>query len=586
MQGKLIIIIIMIPTTSHGGRRMLITAALFIAVALISLDAASAQPATHYYEFILKESNFTKLCSTKAMISVNGSFPGPTITVRRGDTAYVNVHNHGEHGVTLHWHGVKQPRNPWSDGPENITQCPIQPGNNFTYEVVFSDEEGTLWWHAHSEWTRATVHGAIVVLPAQGKTYPFPAPYADQTIVLASWFKGDVKTIIDDALSTGGDPRASDAFTINGEPGDLYPCSKQTTTRITVNSGQTYLLRLINAVMNEEHFFGIANHTLTVVGRDGSYTKPYPTPFVVISPGQTMDVLVTANMTVSHYYVVSTPFEDGDVPFDKTTATAIMQYSGVYPPPSAVPYPVLPAYDDSAAAEGFVAGLRSLASEEHPVNVPKDVKKRFVIAIALNALPCANASCDGPDGNRMAASLNNVSFVSRSVDILDAYYSNQNGIFNQDFPSEPLTYFNFTGNNAGVSGATARGTRAMMVEYGDTVEIVLQGTSLGAAQNHPIHYHGYNFFLVGAGKGNFDVKTHPGSYNLVDPLEVNTIGVPKNGWAAFRFLANNPGVWFMHCHLERHATWGMETVVIVKNGNSTDARIRPRPDHMPLCSAS
>ncbi|CAI0542006.1 unnamed protein product [Linum tenue] len=567
MQGK-VIIIIMNPTTSHGGRRMLTTAALFIAVALISLDAASAQPDTHYYEFILKESNFTKLCSTKAMISVNGSFPGPTITVRRGDTAYVNVHNHGEHGVTIHWHGVKQPRNPWSDGPENITQCPIQPGNNFTYEVVFSDEEGTLWWHAHSEWTRATVHGAIVVLPAQGKTYPFPAPYADQTIVLASWFKGDVKTIIDDAVSTGGDPRASDAFTINGEPGDLYPCSKPTTTRITVNSGQTYLLRLINAVMNEEHFFGIANHTLTVVGRDGSYTKPYPTPFVVISPGQTMDVLVTANMTVSHYYVVSTPFEDGDVPFDKTTATAIMQYSGVYPPPSTVPFPVLPAYDDSDAAEGFVAGLRSLASEEHPVNVPKDVKRRFVIAIALNALPCANASCDGPDGNRLAASLNN------------------NGIFNQDFPTEPLTYFNFTGNNADVSGATARGTRAMMVEYGDTVEIVLQGTSLSAAQNHPIHYHGYNFFLVGAGKGNFDVKTHPGSYNLVDPLEVNTIGVPKNGWAAFRFLANNPGVWFMHCHLERHATWGMETVVIVKNGNSTDARIRPRPDHMPLCSAS
>ncbi|CAN1830341.1 LAC14, partial [Linum perenne] len=435
-------------------------------------------------------------------------------------------------------HGVKQPRNPWSDGPENITQCPIEGGKNFTYEVIFSDEEGTLWWHAHSEWTRATVHGPIIVLPAQGSNYPFPTPDADQTLVIG--------------------------------------------ILLTVDSGKTYLLRLINAVMNEEHFFGIANHTLTVVGRDGAYTKPFTTPYIMISPGQTMDILLTANQTLAggrHHYIVSTPFEDGDVPFDKTTTTAIMQYTGIYPPPSTVPFPVLPAYDDSGAAEGFAGRLKSLGSKEHPVEVPKSVSKRFVIAIAVNELACAN------NASRLAASMNNVSFVSKSVDILDAYYSNKKGIFNEDFPSEPPNKFNFTGD-ADISGKTSRGTKAIMLEYGDTVEIVLQGTSLSAAQNHPIHIHGYNVYLVGVGKGNFDVKTHPNSYNLVDPPDVNTIGVPKNGWAAFRFLAHNPGVWFMHCHLERHATWGMETVVIVKNGKTADERIRPRPDHMPLCSSS
>jgi laccase len=81
-------------------------------------------------------------------------------------------------------HGVKQPRNPWSDGPEYITQCPIQPGSNFTYEVIFSDEEGTTWWHAHSDWTRATVHGAIVILPSVGSTYPFPKPDEEEVVVL------------------------------------------------------------------------------------------------------------------------------------------------------------------------------------------------------------------------------------------------------------------------------------------------------------------------------------------------------------------------------------------------------------------
>ena len=71
-------------------------------------------------------------------------------------------------------HGMHQPRNPWSDGPEYITQCPIESGSNFTYEVIFSDEEETLWWHAHSDWTRHSVHGAIVVLPNNETDIHFP----------------------------------------------------------------------------------------------------------------------------------------------------------------------------------------------------------------------------------------------------------------------------------------------------------------------------------------------------------------------------------------------------------------------------
>lgn len=85
-------------------------------------------------------------------------------------------------------HGVKQPRNPWSDGPEYITQCAISPGTNFTYEVEFTNEEGTLWWHAHSDWTRVTVHGAIVILPPEGTSYPYPEPDHEQVLVLGKSF--------------------------------------------------------------------------------------------------------------------------------------------------------------------------------------------------------------------------------------------------------------------------------------------------------------------------------------------------------------------------------------------------------------
>ncbi|CAI0375487.1 unnamed protein product [Linum tenue] len=113
-----------------------------------------------------------------------------------------------------------------TDGPVYITQCPIQPGRKFNQRVEFSTEEGTLWWHAHSEWTRATVHGAIVVYPKEGSTYPFPKPHAEVPIIFGEWWKSGVFEIYDEFLRFGGDPNVSDAITINGQPGDLFPCSK------------------------------------------------------------------------------------------------------------------------------------------------------------------------------------------------------------------------------------------------------------------------------------------------------------------------------------------------------------------------
>ncbi|XP_044510534.1 laccase-14-like isoform X2 [Mangifera indica] len=543
-----------------------------------------ARPQIRYYDFVLQESNFTKLCSTKSMLVVNGSFPGPTIRARRGDTVFVNVHNQGKYGVTIHWHGVKQPRNPWSDGPENITQCPIKPGASFTYEVILSTEEGTLWWHAHSDWTRVSVHGAIVISPAAGKTYPFPKPYKQKTIILASWYKQDVQAMITNSIETGVNPTISDAFTINGKPGNRYNCSSDSIYLLKVKYGKTYLLRIVNAVMNEEHFFAIAKHNLTVVGQDGAYIKPINTNYIMITPGQTMDVLFTANQNLSDYYMASSPYFDSTVQFDNSTTTAIVQYEGTHSAPSSPFFPNLPFYNNTDAAENFTKRVRSLASKEHPINVPKNITTRIYIAVSLNRLLCPNNSCNTTAGDRQSASLNNISFETPKIDILQAYYRRLGNVFNETFPSEPLDYFNFTGDVSNITLYTAQGTKARMINYGEVVEIVFQNTNLGAPESHPMHLHGFSFYLVGTGSGNFNNVTDPLTYNLVDPPQLNTINLPKNGWAAIRFVADNPGVWFMHCHLERHATWGMDTVIIVKNGKSKDQKIRGPPAHMPPCS--
>ncbi|XP_062158926.1 laccase-15-like isoform X2 [Alnus glutinosa] len=559
---------------------------------LLGQSFCMVQGDVHFYDFVLREKNFTRLCNTKSMLVVNDSFPGPVIQVHKGDTVHVNVHNQGYYGVTIHWHGVKQPRNPWSDGPEYITQCPIQPGSNFTYEVIFSNEEGTLWWHAHSDWTRATVHGAIVVLPPIGSTYPFANPDEENILVLAAWYTGDLKELVDEALITGNDLPMSDAYTINGEPGDFCPCSKATTYHWMVDYSKTYLLRLVNVVMNAELFFAVAGHSLTIVGMDGHYVKPISTDYIMISPGQTMDVLLTANQSLGLYYIAARHYSSEDpsvTAFDYVNTTAVLQYRGNYTIPTSPDFPsTLPSYLDFIAALNFTNRIRSLANKDYPVNVPLNITERMYITVSMNSLYCPTCT-GGLDDAIIATSMNNISWVNPSTtDVLHAYYRNISGVYTTDFPDYPPSYYNFTGDEFSENiDLTVQGSKVKVLNYGEAVEIVFQGTNvLKGSMNHPMHLHGYSFYVVGTGFNNFDNETDPKGFNLVDPPEVNTFGVPKKGWLAIRFVANNPGVWFWHCHFDRHLSWGMNTVFIVKNGGTTETSIRQPPVYMPSCKSS
>ncbi|CAK8568278.1 unnamed protein product [Lathyrus sativus] len=533
--------------------------------------------------FQVKEARYTRLCSTKSILTVNGKFPGPTIKVHKGDTIFVDVYNKGKYNITLHWHGVKQPRNPWSDGPEYITQCPIQPGRRFRQKLIFSIEEGTLWWHAHSDWSRATVHGAIHIYPSKNSTYPFPEPYGQIPIIFGEWWKSDVNDVYREFVESGGPPNVSDAITINGQPGDLYPCSKSETFRLRVEQGRTYLLRVVNAAMNLILFFAISKHKLTVVGADAMYTRPMTKDYICISPGQSMDVLLHANQEPNHYYLAARAYSTGE--FDNTITTARVQYRESYTPlltPPSLPY--LPNFTDREAAFDFFRSVRGLP-ERYPHPVPKHISRHILTTVSIKTFPCPNGqSCKGPNGTNLAASMSNISFQTPTSNILEAYYYHIKGVFQKGFPNFPPFIFNFTGDNLPLTLNTPRlATKVKVLEHNTTVELVFQNTNLVAGLDHPMHLHGFNFHVVGFGFGNFNKSKDPMNYNLYDPPLRNTVTVPVNGWAAIRFWANNPGVWFLHCHLERHLTWGMETVFIVKNGKSLDAKLLPPPQDMPPC---
>ncbi|GLJ52160.1 hypothetical protein SUGI_1109520 [Cryptomeria japonica] len=151
-----------------------------------------------------------------------------------------------------------------------------------------------------------------------------------------------------------------------------------------------------------------------------------------ITQGQTTDVLLTANQTVGSYYIAASIYTTQPVGFfDNTTTTAIINYEGSESSTTPI-LPQLPVYNDTANVTVFSQALQSRASPEHPVDVPQTIDKSIVTTVGLNLLPCPlppGMNCSGPNNTRIAASMNNVSFVQPDIAILQVYYFGIDGVF-------------------------------------------------------------------------------------------------------------------------------------------------------------
>jgi hypothetical protein len=147
-----------------------------------------------------------------------------------------------------------------------------------------------------------------------------------------------------------------------------------------------------------------------------------------------------------------------------------------------------------------------------------------------------------------------------------------------DFPANPPVRFDYTAQN--VSHALWQPVPEL--KYGSVVQLVLQGTNIFAAENHPIHIH--DFYILAEGFGNFNAATDTATFNLDDPPMRNTVAVPVNGWAVIRFVAaDNQGVWLMHCHLDVHITWGLAMAFLVEDGVGSLQSLEAPPPDLPLC---
>ncbi|XP_073007410.1 L-ascorbate oxidase [Typha latifolia] len=495
-------------------------------------------------------------CFKKLAVTINGETPGPTIIAQQGDTIVVEVKNGLlTENTAIHWHGIRQIGTPWSDGTEGVTQCPILPGETFTYRFVV-DRPGTYLYHAHYGMQRsAGLNGMIRVTVPDGVVEPFTYN-REYSILLNDWWH---KSSYEEATGLASIP-----LTWVGEPQSLlingrgkFNCSLATSgvcnatnpecssEVFTVVPGKTYRLRIGSLTSLSALNFEIEGHELTVVEADGHYVDPFVVKNIYIYSGETYSVLLTANQDPSRNYwaAVNVVAREPGTP----TATAVLNYYPNHPRklPTTLP-PAGPMWNDTM--DRF---QQSIATRSHPkyIEIPPPTSDRSIILLNTQ---------NKVDG-RTRWSVNNVSFDLPQTPYLVALKQRLRNVFDQMPPPDTYDYKSY---DIGVPPKNPNATRSNSIyrlEFNSTVDIILQNAMAlnNKSEAHPWHLHGHDFWVLGYGIGKFDPELHPKGYNLKDPIMKNTVVMHPLGWTALRFRADNPGVWAFHCHIEPHFFMGM-----------------------------
>lgn len=228
---------------------------------------ASAPRPTQEYKLTAAVSKWTVRDGSETEIwGYNGQLPGTTIRVQEDNRVRIIVKNKLPEATAVHWHGLDVPNK--MDGVPHVTQDPIPPDGEFTYEFTIKNEPGTYMYHSHHntlEQIPKGMYGLFIIEPKKKET-----KYDGEFFMM---------------LSETQDGH----YLINGKS---FPA----TDVWRVKPGGKYLIRVANISQEHSHPMHLHGHTLTVVAKDG---RPVPARQSMVTlnvaAGETYDVAFTAD---------------------------------------------------------------------------------------------------------------------------------------------------------------------------------------------------------------------------------------------------------------------------------------------------
>ncbi|KLO10982.1 laccase [Schizopora paradoxa] len=448
---------------------------------------------------------------SRSTVVANGVFPAPLITGNKGDQFYLNVADKltdatMRRATSIHWHGLFQAHTVEMDGPAFVTQCPIIPNESFLYNFQVPDQAGTYWYHSHLSTQYCDgLRGPIVIYdPQDPMKHLYDIDDASTVITLADWYHNLSTVLFPNPTKVAPTP---DTTTINGLGRWSGASTLTPLAVIKATPGKRHRFRVVSTSCFPSYLFSIDGHNLTVIEADGVTHQPYTVDSLNIYAGQRYSVIVEANQPVANYWIRAIP-STGNTTTANGVNSAILRYTGA---PNADPTSASqPVANGTVLNEANLVPYTNPGAPGSPVQGGADVNINLVHA-------------QDPVSHNFT--INGVAFIPPSVPILLQILS-------------------------GASDAASLMPSGSIYSLppNKTIEISIPGGG-----NHPFHLHGHTF----------DVVRVAGSttYNYVNPprRDVVSIGAGTDN-VTFRFRTDNPGPWFLHCHIDWHLEAGLAVV--------------------------
>ncbi|KAI1763595.1 putative ferroxidase [Hypoxylon sp. FL1150] len=520
----------------HFSNRSAMQRRTFASLAVLARAAGSLAKSVNY------DWNITWVLATpdgftRPVIGINDAWPCPIIEASVGDVIIINVTNQlGNETTGLHFHGINQISSNNMDGAVGVNQCPLPPDYTVQYQF-YADEPGTYWYHSHAMGQYPDgLRGPLIVHDPQD---PYQDEYDDEIILTVSdWYRDQTQPLIAamiDPNNTNFQPPFPNSTIVNDG----------VNSHINVEPGKTYRFRLINWSAMFSMFLQFDALNMTVISIDASYVKNETIQNLRISAAQRSDFLITIpeNANRNFPYLVAMDFNE--------------DYADPDPPrPIQFPHNVTGQLvtDSSKSTNGNLT-VQKFEPFDDVTFTPYDdeaaygpVTKRWLLNFAY---------CHDVNGYPRAC-FNESTYIAQKVPAL--------------YSAASLGDNNTKQDAYGPIGA-------FVVEYGEVLEIVVNNNNDAI---HPFHLHGHQFQVLARPESKAGNWTEDAELNPVPPRR-DTVHINPKSYAVFRIVADNPGVFLFHCHIEWHVELGLTATLIEAPDRLVNYTI-PQ-DHMDVCDA-
>jgi FtsP/CotA-like multicopper oxidase with cupredoxin domain len=432
-----------------------------------------------------------------------GSYLGPVIRLRRGQSVRVRFSNQLAEDSIVHWHGLDVPQE--ADGHPRLA---VSSGAEYVYEFTVVNRAGTYWYHPHPHMqTGPQVYrglaGLVIVSDDEEQALGLPDDDADLSWVLQDRrFDAANQLVYSLSMMDMETGFLGDRVLVNGRERPSFPLSTR-----------PYRVRVLNGSNARVYTIAWSDGTpMTVIGTDGGLlARPVSRGFVTLAPAQRVELWVdlTGRPVGTTLELRSTAFELADAgPSMGGRGMGMMMGRG----------------------RGAGRGAAMATTGALPLGAPVSL---LTVTVARAETSAARLP-DRLRADRVRRPL--TSLPVRRV---------------------PLTFqmmqWQLDGRVFEMTGVAPEET----VAAGSTHiwELVNSGGPMGMQMAHPIHLHGRQFEIVSRSGGSPGNSVRAG---LIDEGWHDTVLVlPNETVRILVTFSDYRGLFLYHCHILEHEDMGM-----------------------------